>query len=490
MEKRFILAIDQSTAGTKALLIDHDGNIQSKSYASHSQIHPQLGWVEHDPMEILANVRMLIEQLLAQAAVSAAEIQCLAITNQRETVLAWDRETGKPVYNAIVWQCSRAGDQCQRIRDLGMEEQVKAKTGLPLSEFFSAAKLAWIMDNVEHARALKAEGRLLCGTVDSWLVWNLSREKNHITDYSNASRTQLMDLQTLRWDDMLLEAFGLSAAMMPRILFSDQVVGHMCLDGCQIPIAGVIGDSHGALFAQCGLGTGIKVTYGTGSSVMAGTGPDKLSSTGLATTVSYACGGKVNFAIEGNINSTGATVKWLTDQLQLLPSAGDAEAMATELDGNGGVYFVPAFSGLGAPHWAPDAKALLTGMTFDTDKRHIVRAALESIAYQITDVVKAIEADTGLAFDSLMVDGKPTENRFLMEFQASLCGKAIVRNRVEEASAYGSALLAGLGTGFWQAADLDRLIRHGAIFSPCLSRKQVDALYDGWCKAIALAKMA
>ena len=489
MNNKYILAIDQSTAGTKALLISHDGTIKSKDYLSHHQIYPQPGWVEHDPEEILSNVRSLIVGLIRKSGIDASDLQCISITNQRETVVAWDRKTGMPIYNAIVWQCNRAGEQCERVRRLNLEDAIKEKTGIPLSEFYSAAKLAWIMDHVEHAKTLCAEGRLLCGNIDSWLIWNLSCEKNHVTDYSNASRTQLMNLETLQWDSSLLSAFNLSLEMMPRIMFSDEIVGHVDIDGCKIPIAGVIGDSHGALFAQCGLQTGVKVTYGTGSSVMAGTGLHKYTSPGLATTVSYAYRGSVNFAIEGNINSTGATIKWLVDQFQLLPSASDSEELAAQVKDNGGVYFVPAFTGLGAPHWSPNAKALITGMTFDTVKAHIVRAALESIAFQITDVIKVIESDSGLHFDSLMVDGKPTENKFLMEFQASICGKKIILNCVEEASAYGSALLAGLGTGFWNESDLQNLIRHGDTFLPVLPESQVNCLYAGWSRAVSLAKM-
>lgn len=487
MSQKFILAIDQSTTGTKALLINHDGEIGGKCYKEHRQIHPQTGWAEHDPMEILNNVRELMEKLLSKSGKTADDIECIAITNQRETVLAWDRTTGLPVYNAIVWQCNRAGKQCEKIRQMGLEETVNENTGLPLSEFFSAAKLKWIMDNVPEAVKLRDRGNLLCGTIDSWLVWNLSREKAHVTDYSNASRTELFNLKELCWDRQLVDGFGLTLEMLPKVVFSDEIVGHCAIDGKDIPIAGLIGDSHGALFAQNGFKTGLKVTYGTGSSIMLGTGPDIKRCQGLASTVSYAYGGRVNFAIEGNINNTGATVKWLKDNLQLIDSVGVAEDLATQVSDNGGVYFVPAFGGLGAPHWQPAAKALIWGMSFDTDRRHVVRATLESIAYQIADVVAVLEQNSGIFIESLKVDGKPTENYFLMKFQAGITGKKIIKNRVEEASAYGSALMAGLASGYWSREDIGNLIKHKDIIKPEMPESQKEVLLAGWHEAIKLS---
>lgn len=482
---KYIIAVDQSTTGTKALLIDSQGSIRHKCYAEHRQILPRPGWVEHDPTELLANVKKLIALVMREADVSAREIHCLAITNQRETTLAWNRLTGEPVYNAIVWQCNRAAAQCERIREMGLEDEVRDKTGLPLSEYFSAAKLAWIIDNVPQAAKLRDSGALICGTVDSWLVWNLSREKNHVTDYSNASRMQLFDLKKLAWDETLVKAFGLTTEMLPRVIFSDAVAGHMELDGVPVPIAGIIGDSHGALFAQSGLETGLKVTYGTGSSIMLGTG-SRLSRCGqLATTVSYAFDGGVNYAVEGNINSTGATIKWLSDKLGLLESAAKAEEMACQLEDNGGVYLVPAFGGLGAPYWTPSAKAIIYGLSFDSDKRTVVRAGLESIAYQIADVVAELDKGTGLSFDSLRVDGKATENRFLMQFQADITGKKIIKNSVEEASAYGAALMAGLATGLWKKEEINNLVRHGEIISPEMTTAERQRLLAQWHQAVA-----
>jgi glycerol kinase len=483
MNAKYIIAVDQSTTGTKALLIDSEGNINHRCYLEHKQILPASGWVEHNPYELLENIRTLLGRMLDECGLRSADIQCIALTNQRETVLAWDKETGRPVYNAIVWQCNRASAQCAHIREMGLEKTVTEKTGLPLSEFFSASKLAWIIDNIPEAVRLRNQNRLACGTVDTWIVWNLSRERKHITDYTNASRTQLFNINTLDWDKELVEAFGLSIEMLPDVISSDTVVGHMDLNGRDIPIAGVIGDSHGALFAQSGLKMGMKVTYGTGSSIMLGTGEKIVRCGNLASTVAYAFNSHVYYALEGNINSTGATLKWVTDKLELIEAAGDAEKMACSLKSNGGVYFVPAFGGLGAPHWEPSAKAVIYGMSFDSDKRHIVRSALESIAFQIADVVTELER-SGVEINELHVDGKPTENKFLMKFQAGITGKRITKNRVEEASAYGASLMAGLATKYWKIDDINGLIRYGETIKPNMSEHERESMLNGWREAV------
>lgn len=484
MKGSFIIAVDQSTTGTKVLLIDRSGNIVCKSYCEHRQIMPAAGYVEHDPLELLDNVKKLIRSVIVKSGICAENICCIAITNQRETVIAWDKATGQPVYNAIVWQCNRAGKQCEHIRSIGLEETVAGKTGLPLSEFFSAAKLNWIIDNVKEAAEKKKNHTLICGTVDSWLVWNLSEEKNHVTDYSNASRMQLLDLHTLSWDKEIVKAFSLDLDMLPDIVFSDTVVGHMRIDGVSVPIAGLIGDSHGALFAQSGTGTALKVTYGTGSSIMMGTGSKLVHCGKLATTVAYAYNGNVNFAVEGNVNSTGATIKWTADKLGLLPSAAEAEQIALDAKVDSGVYFVPAFGGLGAPYWAPNAKAAIIGMSFDTDRKDIVKAALESIAYQITDVVCELESESGVHIDRIRVDGKPTENSLLMQFQADISGKELIKNGVEEASAYGAAIMGGLAVGFWKLDEIDTLIRQRESIKPHMSEQKRRVLLDGWHDAV------
>lgn len=484
MEKKYIIAIDQSTTGTKALLIDNTGTITNKCYCEHRQILPKPGWVEHDPMELLANVNMLIEQLLDQSETDAKEIAALAITNQRETVVAWDKTSGKPVYHAIVWQCNRASAQCRKVRDMGLEDMLQEKTGLPLSEYYSGPKLGWIMDNVPEAALRRDEKKLLCGTIDSWLIWNLSEEHCHVSDYSNASRTAMLNLDSLTWNLDLAACFGVTADMLPSLCYSDQIVGHCLLRGERVPIAGIIGDSHGALFAQCGGGTGIKVTYGTGSSIMMGIGTARRRCNKLASTVAYAYNGSVHYAIEGNINSTGATINWVSKKLNLIPSVADAETEAMQLNGNGGVYFVPAFSGLGAPYWEPEAKGMIYGLSLDCDYRHVVRAALESIAYQICDVVTTIEQETGITIDCIRVDGKPTTNHFLMMFQSAVSGKEILKNGIEEASAYGSALLAGLAVGIWKNTDISQLVQHKDIIKAEMPEEERKQLLDGWHRAV------
>lgn len=484
-EKKYILAVDQSTAGTKAILFNRQGEIVHKCYLGHRQYYPLEGWVEHDAEELIRNVKTLIFQILEESKIKVSEVSSIALTNQRETVVLWDKYTGKPVYHAIVWQCNRGIDICSRLRsEEGFAERVKAITGLPLSEYFSASKMAWIVENVEGVKDKVQEGRILCGTVDSWLVWNLSIEKAHVTDYTNASRTQLLDLSKGCWDKKLIEKFSLEETMLPQLVYSDQIVGHMCIDDIYIPIAGVIGDSQGALFAQTGFEGGIKVTYGTGSSVMYNVGSELCMSDKLATSIACSCMGTVYYGLEGNINSTGATLKWLTDKLKLINDIDQAEKLAGAVADNGGVYFVPAFSGLSAPYWAGNAKAILYGMNFGTTKEHIVRAALESIAYQICDVVECIEESTGLKIKKIKADGKATENQLLMQFQADILEKEIAISRVQEASAYGAALLAGLASGFWKKEDIHSLLKISRCIFPKMKKENVRKNYTGWKYAV------
>ena len=487
-ESRYILAVDQSTTGTKAILFNDKGLAVQQCYKEHVQYHPQAGWVEHDPEELHQNVKELIYKTISEAGISVSQIASIALTNQRETALIWDKVTGKPVYNAIVWQCNRAAAICNELKEKGYSERVKEITGLLLSEYFSAAKLAWIVHNVDGVKQLMQEDRLLCGTIDSWIIWKISAEKAHITDYSNASRTQLFNLKTLDWDMQLLEAFSLKPAMMPRIVSSNEIVGHMEIEGQSVRISGIMGDSHGALFAQTGFSRGVKATYGTGSSVMMNIGEKISMGDKLSTSVAFGYSGKVNYALEGNINSTGATIKWMADSMKLIPGVGEAEALATGVSGTDGVYFVPAFVGLGAPHWDSRVKALICGISFNTEKSHIVRAALESIAYQIKDVVDCIEEYSGIHIAALRVDGKPSENKFLMHFQADILGKSIIKNSIKEASAYGSALMAGLATGVWQESDIENLLKTGDTIECSMSKEQANKLYEGWKNAIKMDK--
>lgn len=487
-EKKYILAIDQSTAGTKAILFDRQGEIIHKCYLGHMQYYPCEGWVEHDPEELVRNVKTLIFQVLDEAKVNALEVSSIALTNQRETIVLWDKYTGKSVYHAIVWQCNRGIDICNRLRkEEGFSDRVKKITGLPLSEYFSAAKMAWIVENIEGVKDKVQEGSILCGTIDSWLVWNLSIEKAHVTDYTNASRTQLLDLSKGQWDNELIKKFSLSETMLPRLVYSDQIVGHMHIDNALIPIAGLIGDSQGALFAQTGFEGGIKVTYGTGSSVMYNAGSELCKSDRLSTSIACSCMGTVYYGLEGNINSTGATLKWLADKMKLVNDVGEVEKLAKKVSNSDGVYFVPAFSGLGAPYWAGNAKAILYGMNFGTTKEHIVRAALESIAYQIRDVVECIEESTGLKIEKIKADGKATENQLLMQFQSDILGKEIEISRVQEASAYGAALLSGLASGFWKKEDIQPLLKISRSIFPKMQEKDVRRNYTGWKHAVTVS---
>lgn len=485
-EKRYILAVDQSTTGTKAILFDREGEPVHKCYLEHRQFYPRQSWVEHDAEELLKNVRTLIFRVLEETKTGAEELASIALTNQRETTLIWDKTDGKPVYHAIVWQCNRGIEICRRLSAReGFAAKVKEVTGLPLSEYFSAAKLAWILENVAGVRELMEQDRLLCGTIDSWLVWNLSVEKAHVTDYTNASRTQLFDLKKCCWDPELVEAFSLKESMLPGLAASDEIVGHMQIGEVLVPIAGLIGDSQGALFAQTGFEDGIKVTYGTGSSVMYNVGSRYCAADKLAVSIACACQGEVNYALEGNINSTGATLKWMVDQMRLVDNIGQVEEIAGKVPDAGGVYLVPAFSGLGAPYWEGDAKAVLYGMDFGTTKEHIVRAMLESIAYQIRDVVDCVEESAGVQIREIRADGKPTENQLLMQFQADILGKEIVVSRVQEASAYGSALLAGLASGFWKKEEIQSLLKTSGHIVPQMEKEKVQTYYEGWKRAVA-----
>lgn len=456
MDKQAILSIDQSTSGTKALLIRSDGEIIHRASKDHAQIYPRPGWVEHDPMEIYGNVAALIRETVEASPISLGEIAALSITNQRETIVVWDKRTGLPVYNAIVWQCRRTADMCRELREDGLEELVRERTGLTVDPYFSATKAKWILDQVDGAREKAAAGHLLLGTIDSWLLWKLTDGRVHATDYTNASRTMLFDIYGLEWDRYLLDVFDIPAGMLPQVKFSDELFGQCtAVEGMALPIRGVAGDSHGALIGQMCFEAGmVKATFGTGSSLMMNTGLEPVEAdNGLMTTIAYAFGGKVRYALEGIVNSTGDTLKWMKDNLGLFDSFREAEAMASSLPDNEGVYIVPSFSGLGAPHWDPFVRASINGMTRGTNKNHIVRAGMESIVYQIKDVVDLMRDRAGAAVKELRVDGGPTSNRFLMQFLADILGVKVVRTNVSELSAMGASYAGGLGTGLWKDAE-------------------------------------
>lgn len=490
---QFVVAIDQSTSATKAMLFDEQGQLVARTSEDHKQYYPQPGWVEHDPEEILANTYKAIEKLVRESIKSTDTIVAVAITNQRETVVIWDKRTGKPIYNAVVWQCNRGTKICEDLIVQGHEPMVREKTGLIINPYFSASGVKWILDNVENARKDAEAGHLLMGTMDSWLIWNLTEGKVHATDYTNASRTLLFNIHTLGWDQELLDLFTIPASMLPQAFPSDNIYGSTSFNGLipEVPIAGVLGDSHGALAGQMCFTPGMgKATYGTGSSIMINIGEKPLQAPkGLVTSVAFAAFGKTYYAFEGNIHCTGATIKWLQDDLKLIQSAAETEELATSVKSTDGVYFVPAFAGLGAPWWDNDAKALICGMNRGTNKAHIVRAALESIAYQVKDLINLIKS-SGVAISELRVDGGPVKNNFLMQFQADMLQTKINRSSIEEASALGAVLMSGFALGTWKdLSELNSLRKLGFIFEPEMNLDDTDKLYAGWKIAVKQSRI-
>jgi len=485
---KLTIAIDQSTSATKAMLFDEKGRLVGRTSVGHQQFYPQPGWVEHDPIEILANTYEAVKQLIAKCFKPEDEVIAVSLTNQRETVVVWDKRTGKPVYNAVVWQCNRGAAICEKLVADGHEPLVTAKTGLIINPYFSASGVQWILDNIEHARPDAEAGYLLLGTMDTWLIWNFTGGKVHATDYTNASRTLLFNIHSLNWDEDLLSLFNIPVAMLPEVRFCDAFFGSTTFNGLisAVPVAGVLGDSHGALAGQMCFAPGMgKATYGTGSSIMINIGEKALTPPrGLVTSIAFAACGKVFYAFEGNIHCTGATIQWLQDNLQLIQSASETEALAVSVENTGGVYFVPAFAGLGAPWWDSEAKALICGMNRGTSKAHIVRAALESIAYQVKDLMDLIRS-SGVVLHELRVDGGPVKNNFLMQFQADMLQSAINRSPIEEASALGAFLMGAFAlknlSDFEEAANL-RISNDYIV--PAMQTKQVEALHAGWIKAV------
>jgi len=485
---KYTLAIDQSTSATKAILFDENANVCTRVSVDHNQYYPQPGWVEHDPEEILFNTYKAIKQLIEKSSIKIADIRSVAITNQRETVVVWDKRTGKPVYNAIVWQCNRGSKICDDLIAQGYEPQVQKKTGLIINPYFSASGVKWILDNVKGATDNARNGHLLLGTMDTWLIWNFTSGKVHATDYTNACRTLLFNINTLKWDSELLDIFTVPYSMMPNVLPCDKVYGTTTLNGLlpEIPIAGVLGDSHGALVGQMCFSGGMgKATYGTGSSLAVNIGEEALPAPrGLVTSVGFAAKGKVFYEYEGNIHCTGATIKWLQDELQLIDSAAESESLATSVESTDGVYLVPAFAGLGAPWWDNDAKGLICGMNRGTNKAHIVRAALESIAYQIKDLISLIQ-ESGIRLQELRVDGGPVKNNFLMQFQADMLQARINRSPIEEASALGAVLMGGLALNRWPDLNAITTLRtENDYIVPKMPNTKADALYSEWKRAV------
>lgn len=483
-----IIAIDQSTSSTKAMLFDEQCRMLGRCDVDHQQHYPQAGWVEHDPEEIYDNMVKAIRQLVKGR---GDDDYSLAITNQRETVVVWDKDSSKPVYRALVWQDNRGAELCRQLREKGYAKMVKERSGLLIDPNFSAPGVRWVLDHVEGARQAADAGRLLMGTIDTWLVWKLTRGEQFLTDTTNASRTMLFNIHTMQWDDGLLQLFGIPRTMMAKVVPCDAVFGETTVEGVfekPIPIAGVLGDSHGALVGQMCFTSGSgKVTYGTGSSVMVNIGERPLEAPeGLVTSVGFSASGKHFYGYEGNIYSTGATLKWMADQLQLVDHPKEMEKEAVTIASTEGVYVVPAFAGLGAPWWKPDAKAAIVGMTFATTRAHVLRAALESIAYQIKDLVGVMEKATGGRLKEICADGGPTKNRFLMQLQADLLETPVVCTEVEDASALGAVIMNGFACRRW--TDFNQVVSFRKVvktFVPIPSA-QMTSLYQGWREAVRM----
>lgn len=487
----YIAVIDQGTSSTRCILFDHTGRAGAMAQAEHRQFYPRPGWVEHDPLEIWRNAQAVVVEALRKAEVEADEIVALGVTNQRETLVVWDKITGKPVYPAIVWQDTRSAEICERLAIEGGQDRFRARTGLPIATYFSGPKLQWLLDNVEEARIQAERGELLCGTIDSWLVWSLTGGKEggaHVTDVSNASRTLLMNLETLAWDEELLAAMNIPASILPTIRSSSEIYGVAQGALAGVPVAGILGDQQAALFGQTCFAEGeAKNTYGTGCFMLLNTGLKPVQSRhGLITTVAYQLGGAAPiFALEGSIAVTGALVQWLRDNLELIRTSAEVESLANTVEDNGGIYIVPAFSGLFAPYWRSDARGIVIGLTRYVNKGHFARAALEATAYQTRDIVDAMRQETGLNLDALKVDGGMVVNETLMQFQSDILGTPVIRPIVTETTALGAAYAAGLAVGFWtDIKELRDLWRKDKEWQPRMTAETRERLYAGWSKAV------
>ncbi len=494
MEAKFIMALDQGTTSSRAIIFDRAGNIVAVAQKEFKQIYPQPGWVEHDPNEIWSTQAGVAAEVIVKAGTTGDQIAAMGITNQRETTIVWDRATGKPLYNAIVWQDRRTAAYCDELRAKGLAENIRSKTGLIVDAYFSGTKVKWILDNVEGARKKAEAGELAFGTVDTWLIWNFTKGKLHVTDVSNASRTMLYNIHTQEWDKDLLELMGIPASMLPDVRPSSEVYGHTeaTLTPFEIPIAGIAGDQQAALFGQMCIEPGmVKNTYGTGCFMMLNTGEKAITSThNLLTTIAWRIGNTTHYALEGSIFIGGAVVQWLRDGLGIIRHSADVEPLAAQVKDTDGVYLVPAFAGLGAPHWNQYARGTIVGMTRGTKDAHIARAALDSIAYQTMDVLKAMEADAGLKIQELRVDGGATANNLLMQFQADILETQVVRPKVTETTALGAAYLAGLATGFWDSIDtIRKQWQEDATFKPSMPAEQRTSLTKNWQRAVKAAKV-
>lgn len=485
--KKYILTLDQGTTSSRAILFNNEGKIASIAQKEFTQFYPKPGWVEHDPMEIWSSQASVITEAVLKENLSADEIAAIGITNQRETTIVWDRQTGRPVYNAIVWQDRRTSEKCDELKQQGLDKSIREKTGLVLDAYFSATKIQWILNNVEGAREKAERGELAFGTVDTWLIWNLTGGQLHVTDVTNASRTMIFNINTLEWDDELLNIFQIPKNMLPQVKSSSEVYGETSgqLLGTKVPIAGIAGDQQAALFGHICVKPGmVKNTYGTGCFMLMNIG-DKpvLSKNNLITTIAWKIGDKVQYAFEGSIFIAGAVVQWLRDELRIISSAAEIETLASEVEDSGGVYMVPAFAGLGAPYWNQYARGTIFGITRGTNRSHFCRAALEGIAFQVMEVLKAMESDSGIEIKELRVDGGATQNNLLLQFQADILKAAVVRPEVTEVTAIGAAYLAGLAVGFWDNVDqIQKQWQVNKRFEPASENRE--ELINGWFRAI------
>jgi glycerol kinase len=494
LNKSYILAIDEGTTGANALLVDGDGNVISKAYREIHQVYPQPGWVEQDPQELFRTSLMVARQAIETAGVPSNQVTGIGVTGQRETTIVWERRSGKPVSNAVVWQCRRTATLCEDLLRRGLATTIRTKTGLPIDPYFSATKLRWILDHIQDGQKRAEQGELLFGTVDSWLVWNFTGGRIHSTDYTNASRTQLFNIHTLQWDKELLAMFDIPETMLAEVKPSSHIYGETAvglLGNYTLPIAAIAGDQQASLFGQACFKPGqAKNTYGTGSFVMQNTGSSPvLSKQGLVTTIAWGIGSRVTYAMEGSIFVTGAAVQWLRDGLKIIKTAAESEVLANTVADNGGVYFVPALTGLGAPYWDMYARGTIVGLTRGTTAGHLARATLESIAYQARDVVETMQRETGLKVPLLRVDGGATANKFLMQFQADILGLPIQCSAVPETTGLGAAYLAGLALGLWKSENaISRKWQAAALFEPLITADQRQTLYHGWQRAIGCAR--
>ena len=490
MEKKYIIALDQGTTSSRAVVFDRQQHIVNIAQREYTQHYPKEGWVEHDPMEIYASQYGVLLDSLLMADIDPAEVAAIGITNQRETTIIWEKATGRPIYNAIVWQCRRTAAICEELRAKGLEDKIRRSTGLLIDAYFSATKIKWILDHVEGARERARRGELLFGTVDTWLMWKLSGGKIYATDRTNASRTMMYNIHTLQWDQEILDLLDIPREMLPEVYPSSRIYGEAVIDGVAIPIAGVAGDQQAALFGQrCFQPGDAKNTYGTGCFLLMNTGSTPYESqNGMITTLAASTGEEPCYAIEGSVFTGGSVVQWLRDEMRFITESSDSEYFARKVSDTGGVYMVPAFTGLGAPHWDMFARGTILGITRGTRRPHIIRAALESIAYQSRDLLEAIEADTGIKLKELKVDGGASANSFLMQFQADIIGCPVCRPVVWETTALGAAYLAGLAVGFWKQEDLTAAGQIDCVYEPEMEPEKREKLLCGWRKAVERAK--